>query len=140
MNSRFNKLIILSGLMIFSATTFAVGKGMDRQDRGDRRDSPPFCVLDLDKDGSISLEEYTANRQKRGERRASPPLCVLDLNEDGLVTLEEFKKHVIRRGDHETIFTKIDTDGDKTISEQELINYKPQRKQRKYKRNKRQRS
>jgi len=50
------------------------------------------------------------------------------LNQDGAITLEEFKQKEVPHGDHEVIFKSIDTDGDGLISETELAEHKPPRR------------
>lgn len=55
------------------------GKGMGR--KGDRR-GPSFADLDADKNGSVSLAEFTANTEKMFAR--------LDRNSDGEITAADF--------------------------------------------------
>jgi len=137
MNIKFKKLVLISGIALLSTASIAERGNMERQDRGGRHGPPPFCVMDLDKDGVITQDEYdqlqsqkidNANSSNRKGRRGPPAFCVLDLDANGSITLEEFKQHITRREDPETIFGMIDTNGDGMITEQELLDHKPVRK------------
>ena len=59
------------------------GKGMGREGKGEGR-GPSFTRLDADKDGSVSLAEFTANSDRMFAR--------LDRNSDGVVTTADFQK------------------------------------------------
>lgn len=65
----------------------AKGKGMGMGKKGDGkgdRKGPSFTRLDADKDGSVSLAEFTANSDRMFAR--------LDRNSDGVVTTADFQK------------------------------------------------
>jgi len=137
MNIKFKKLVLISGITLLSTATFAERGDMQSQDRGGRYGPPPFCVMDLDKDGVITQDEYNQLKAKKRDnvknsnrkgRHGPPPFCALDLDADGSVTLEEFKQLKTRRDDPETVFSKIDANADGVISEQELLDHKPVRK------------
>lgn len=75
--------------------------------------------------------EVSADRdQARSEkvRRGPPPFAKLDLDGSGGVSLEEFQQHRLPRGDHQTVFARIDADGDGLISETELASRKSLKK------------
>ncbi len=137
-NIYFKKLTLLSSILLLSTVTFAEKADRQHLNRAGKHRAPPFCVLDVDKDGVITEEEYeqhqtqmrnNQSRLNKKRRRGGPPaFCALDLDDDGSITLEEFKQKNMRNGDHETKFSAIDANADGVISEQELTDYKPLRK------------
>lgn len=57
------------------------GKGMGREGKGEGK-GPSFTRMDADKDGSVSLAEFTANSDRMFAR--------LDRNSDGVITKADF--------------------------------------------------
>ncbi|MCP4414740.1 MAG: EF-hand domain-containing protein [Gammaproteobacteria bacterium] len=87
--------------------------------------------MDINADGTITEVEYNEFRTMKAEeggRRGPPPFCMFDSNKDDSITLEEFMQNFRSRFDPEAIFKEIDKNADGFISEQELSEHKPQRR------------
>jgi len=77
-----------------------------------------FDAIDIDKDGTVSLEEIRASMRKAHERGVER-FRAADKDNDGTLTREEAKS-MPRVARH---FDAIDTDKDGTVSEQEIHAY-----------------
>jgi len=85
-----------------------------------------FKEIDSNADGSISQQEYMSYKQKQAESRFQQ----LDTDKDGLVSLEEFASGSARMYGHKnwhgrdgknSIFSRLDANGDGSISQQESL-------------------
>jgi len=131
MNTNKIKMLALPLLITLSLSVVAAGNKGNKSKNGARKGPPPFCVMDINGDGSVTEEEFNefkALKANNGGRRGPPPFCMFDSNKDGSITLEEFKQNSRTRFDPETIFKEIDKDADGFISEQEMTEHKPQRR------------
>ncbi len=83
-----------------------------------------FTSLDANKDGSVTLEEFSAVRHPRGN--AKDIFKMRDANSDGSLTVEEFcergKRHKGPMGDCDGHFKSLDTDKDGKVSLAEFKN------------------
>ena len=59
-----------------------------------------------------------------------PQFSTLDLDGDGSVTFAEFEQNKAPNNDHATILGHIDANGDGVLTEDELTNHKPPRRER----------
>ncbi len=131
MNTNKIKMLALPLLITLSLGTVAAGNKGNKSKNGARKGPPPFCVMDINADGNVTEAEYNefkALKANSGGRRGPPPFCMFDSNKDGSITLEEFTQNSRTKFDPETIFNEIDKDADGFISEQEMTEHKPQRK------------
>jgi Ca2+-binding EF-hand superfamily protein len=82
---------------------------------------------------SLSLSAHT-HAQERGSKdkpeHKRPQFSLLDLDQDGSVTFEEFAQSDVPNDDYATIFSHIDADGDGVLTEAELTNHRPPRRDR----------
>jgi len=92
-------MIIIGSIFISSINTASATPTSDQEvkKRGDnkqhskRRGPPSFSKLDLDNNGSITLEEFSQHKIPMGEH--SEVFAKIDSNEDGSITQEELENH-----------------------------------------------
>lgn len=79
----------------------------------------------------ISSDNVSSEKQhKKGKKRFKR----LDKNSDGHITLEEFRQSRLPYGEHDTVFSKIDSDGDGKVTRQELKKHAREHKKKREKR------
>ena len=92
-------LIIISSILITSINTASATPVSDQEmkQRGNneqhskRRGPPAFSELDLDQNGSITLEEFSQHKIPMGAH--SDIFAKIDSNEDGSISKEELESH-----------------------------------------------
>lgn len=128
--------ILVAALLTGVVTTAAAAQGAGHQNRPDfatldlngdgsitleelnAQGQARFAATDTDGDGALSLEELTAAAQARAVARAAQMLERMDTNGDGLLQQAEMQP----RGGAglERMFARLDADSDGVISEAEF--------------------
>ena len=94
--------------------------------KGEGKPRPKFEDCDKDKDGALSLEEFTACFPRGGQER----FAAIDADKDGKVTREEMKNFKEARMDEKRreLFQKCDKNNDGMLSFDEFKECKPEPK------------
>ncbi len=93
MKYKLTKLMTLAGVLAISLNTVAQNT-KDRNshpDRDEHRGPPPFCVLDSNDDGFISLEEFKQHKIPQGDHETV--FSNIDIDSDGFITEQELSDH-----------------------------------------------
>ena len=88
------KLSLLSSLVFISLS--AIGQsnklnGAEQDERGKRRGPPPFCVLDINSDGGITLEEFKQHKIPQGDHETI--FSNIDGDNNGVISELELASH-----------------------------------------------
>lgn len=120
-------LPLVVGLVVCNASVLWAEAGKPREKKAQK--APPvlsaeemFAQVDANKDKVIELSELMALKQLKGdEARGKKVLAAWDDDKDGKVSLEEFKKFAAAQEKARAEqAAKLDTNGDKVLSAEEL--------------------
>lgn len=79
-----------------------------------------YAEADADGNSEITFEEWSVANPSTSESKFRVP----DKNHDSVVTPAEAKAHFDRYGTMDDLFAQIDTNGDNSLSKQEVVAYK----------------
>lgn len=82
--------------------------------------SQRFAAIDLDSDGSVSLEEFTEHAQANAAARASEMFARLDADGDGVLSRDALEGRMGRGAPGERMLSRFDSDNSGGISAEEF--------------------
>ena len=86
-----------------------------------------YQSMDMDKNGSVSLDEFKQYSLKRHNNWQQKKHAIMDLNKNGLISKQEFIEHSIKRAEKK--FNHLDKNQDGQLSQEENIDKHTKKKQ-----------
>lgn len=92
--------VLAGAVVLWSATTAEAAKG--KKKRPAKGPAARFAKLDVDKDGKLSRDEFTAAAKQDGKVKAAKRFSKIDANSDGYASLDELKAAIEKRKEKKT--------------------------------------